>query len=123
MDPELVASFKDTVDSTKNASNAFNWSLGALIGLLKALLLGLTALAKVLGKVNMRPTDPSPIVPPTRPQYAGFPVIVGLGQEENDLAYGLGIVALLLFGTWAVKEAVDEKKTLPTRKRRLQVKV
>jgi hypothetical protein len=111
------------MEDAKNSGNALKWSLASLLALLKALLLGLRGIAGFLAQGN-RPQNPPPIgiTPPPRPQYAGFPFIVGLGQEENDLAYGLGLVALLLFGTWAVKEAVDEKKSLPTRKRRLQVK-
>ena len=115
------------MNDVKNATDALKWSLGALLALLKALLLGLGAFAKIFGgrPSSIRPTtppDPSIGKPPNNIIYSGFPPIAGLDGEGNQLAYGLGLLALFLLAVYTFKETSGEKKTLPKRKRRLPVK-
>jgi len=69
------------------------------------------------------PSSTAPSAPNTKKTYyAGFPFIAGLDQNENGLAYGLALVALILVGTKLVKDS-GEKKSLHKSRRTLRVKV
>ena len=84
------------------------------MGIVKAGILGLQAwlmLFKSGGSAGVKPrpggtrpggTGGSNVY---QPIYAGFPVLSG---PTGDMAYGLGLVVLILFGVWAVDKATEK---------------